>query len=98
LSRDGHRSRAGVLWCTYVLDPAAEQPQVAYAIGRAYGPAVVRNRTRRQLRSLLAERQLPPGLYLIGARPDAASRSFGELAIDLDRLLSRLVGERSSPG
>jgi ribonuclease P protein component len=87
-----------VLWCTYVLDPAAGQPQVAYAIGRAFGPAVVRNRTRRQLRALLAARQLPAGWYLIGARPDAASRSSADLAIDLDRLIARVDAHLSSPG
>jgi ribonuclease P protein component len=90
LSREGQRSRAGVLWCTYVLDPVATPPQVAYAIGRAYGPAVLRNRTRRQLRSLLDGRTLPPGQYLFGVRPDAASRSYTELGADLDRLIRRI--------
>jgi ribonuclease P protein component len=102
LSRDGQRSRAGVLWCTYVLDPVAMPPQVAYAIGRAYGPAVQRNRTRRQLRSLLDARSLPAGQYLFGVRPQAASRSSTELAVDLDLLISRIessssAGRRSSP-
>jgi RNase P protein component len=61
---------------------------VAYAIGRAIGPAVVRNRLRRQLQALLAGSSLPPGLYLIGAQPVAAQRSQSELAFDLIRLVA----------
>ncbi len=87
LACEGRRTRAGVLWCTYLPDPSAMPPRVAYALGRAIGPAVVRNRLRRQLRALLAGETLPPGLYLIGAQPGAARRSAGELAFDLSHLL-----------
>jgi RNase P protein component len=59
---------------------------VAYALGRAIGPAVVRNRLRRRLRVLIDDVSLPPGLYLIGAQPDAAQRSGSELAFDLVHL------------
>ncbi|MUH51436.1 MAG: ribonuclease P protein component, partial [Actinobacteria bacterium] len=64
LSRTGSRARAGVLWCTFVLDPHVTPPQVAYAIGRAVGPAVSRNLLRRRLRSLLQQKyaHLPAGL------------------------------------
>jgi len=69
---------------------------VAFALGRALGPAVVRNRVRRRLRAILLDASsagtLPPGDYLIGARPDAASRSFTELEFDLTSLLRRLRG------
>jgi RNase P protein component len=65
---------------------------VAYALGRAIGPAVVRNRLRRQLRALLDEVSLPPGLYLIGAQPVAAQRSRSELAFDLTRLAGSVRG------
>ncbi len=55
--------------------------QVAYAVGRAVGPAVVRNRWRRRLRVLAAELagELPPGMYLIGVRPDVTELSFEQL-------------------
>ena len=92
LAREGRRTRAGVLWCTYVPDPAAVPPRVAYALGRAIGPAVVRNRLRRRLRSLMAGVSLPPGLYLIGAQPAAAQRSQDELAFDLTRLVAFVGG------
>ena len=61
---------------------------VAYALGRAIGPAVVRNRLRRRLRALLDDTSLPPGLYLIGAQPIAVRRSSSELAFDLVRLVA----------
>jgi ribonuclease P protein component len=92
LAREGRRSRAGVLWCTYIPDPNATPPRVAYALGRAIGPAVVRNRLRRQLRSLLASESLPPGLYLLGAQPVAVQRSRDELAFDLQRLVASVGG------
>ena len=96
LTSEGRRTRAGVLWCTYVLDPpgTVTPPRVAYALGRALGPAVVRNRVRRRLRAMLQQASLdaplPPGSYLFGAQPAAASRSYAELAFDLQQILSRV--------
>jgi ribonuclease P protein component len=53
---------------------------VAYAVGRAVGGAVVRNRLRRRLRAAVFELgPLRPGAYLVGAAPEAASLPFGEL-------------------
>jgi ribonuclease P protein component len=87
LGVEGRRTRAGALWCTFVIDPTITPPQVAFAIGRAHGPAVVRNRLRRRLRALLSAAPPPAGLYLFGAQPIAAQRSSAELAFDLQRLL-----------
>lgn len=101
LAAQGRRVRAGVLWCTYVLDPPgiATPPRVAFALGRALGPAVVRNRVRRRLRAMLrqgssatADMKLPPGCYLFGAAPAAGSRSYVELEFDLRQLLARVRG------
>lgn len=92
LAHEGKRTRAGVLWCTYVPDPDAMPPRVAYALGRAIGPAVVRNRLRRRLQALLAASSLPAGLYLIGAQPAAARRSFVELEFDLRQLVASVRG------
>lgn len=96
IASQGRRARAGVLWCTYVLDPpgTVTPPRVAYALGRALGPAVVRNRVRRRLRAMLQQessaRGLPPGSYLFGAQPAAGTRSFVELQFDLQQLLVRI--------
>jgi len=69
---------------------------VAYALGRALGPAVVRNRVRRQLRAMLQqvsrEAGLPAGMYLFGAQPAAAGRSSVELQFDLEQILRRVRG------
>lgn len=65
---------------------------MAYALGRAIGPAVVRNRLRRQLRALLAGAAVPPGWYLIGAQPIATQRSGNELAFDLAQLVAAVRG------
>jgi ribonuclease P protein component len=66
---------------------------VAFAIGRAVGPAVARNRLRRRLRAILTTRQppLPAGLYLFGARPAAVARSFAELEADVSTMLDRMA-------
>jgi ribonuclease P protein component len=76
----------------YVIDPCLSERRVAFAIARRLGTAVARNRLRRRLRALLAGRaaELPPGLYLIGARPAAVSAGFSRLTADMDVLLSRL--------
>ena len=93
IARDGTRARAGVLWCTFVQDPHISPPQVAYAIGRAFGPAVTRNRLRRRLRALLDTMQpsLPAGMYLIGIVSGAKPPSFNELAFDVRRLVDKVL-------
>ena len=96
LASDGRRARAGVLWCTYFLDPpdSATPPRVAFAFGRAFGPAVIRNRVRRQLRVMLrsaaSSGQLPAGDYLFGGQPRAAGMRAVELQFDLNKLLEKL--------
>ncbi|MCE9621091.1 MAG: ribonuclease P protein component [Actinomycetia bacterium] len=99
IASDGRRARAGVLWCTYFLDPldSATPPRVAFAFGRAFGPAVVRNRVRRQLRVMLRSAasggQLQPGDYLFGGQASAAGRSFSELQFDLKLLLAKITSK-----
>lgn len=96
LAAEGRRVRAGVLWCTFVLDPPSTvaPPRVAFALGRALGPAVVRNRVRRRLRAALSaascDGRLLAGDYLFGAQPAAATRSSIELQFDLSQLLDRI--------
>lgn len=96
LSREGRRVRAGALWCTYVPDPSLTPPHVAFAIGRAVGPAVVRNQVRRRLRALLSSAALPPGAYLVGGRSELAARSWSELARDVALVVER-IGSAGPP-
>jgi ribonuclease P protein component len=92
LAREGRRTRAGVLWCTYLHDPAMQPPRVAYSIGRATGSAVLRNQLRRRLRAVLQHLELTPGMYLIGVRPGAERSSSVELEFDLRRMLDVPAG------
>ena len=91
-----HRARSGPLRVSWVPGPDADAggapPRVAFAIGRRVGPAVVRNRLRRRLRSVLAELEppLPPGDYLLVCDPDAASLPFSELKVLVSKVLSAL--------
>lgn len=91
LAQDGRRARAGVLWCSFLPDSTAMPPRVAFAIGRAVGSSVVRNRLRRQLRVILAAADLPPGSLLVGVRPAGAGRSFHELTSDVEALVRQLA-------
>ena len=95
LRRNGTRIHSTSLWCNFLSDPVTTPTRTAFAISRAVGPAVVRNRLRRRLRALLSARQrtdpLPPGSLLIGARPGAVELTFDQLRVELEILLARLV-------
>jgi ribonuclease P protein component len=73
-------------------------PHVAYALGRATGPAVVRNRLRRQLRSIVRSHDvaLPAGWFLVGADARATAMTFGELATLTADLLHRGVDKATA--
>lgn len=91
LARSRARGRAGGCRVSYVPH---ERVEVAYAIGRHVGSAVVRNRVRRRLRVLMAERAdhgLPAGRYLIGAGPELVGLDFDELRSRLGRALDRAL-------
>ena len=96
LQRRGRRLVSGPVTVVYLEDTvktleikgnsAVGPPRVGFAVPRAVGPAVVRNRVRRRLRGVLAERaargQLPAGSWLFIVRPAAGawtSEQFGEV-------------------
>jgi ribonuclease P protein component len=75
-------------------DPAADTADdtatVGFAVSKAVGGAVVRNRVKRRLRHLVADRldRLPAGGRLVvRANPAAASATSTDLARDLDGAL-----------
>lgn len=81
--------------CIEVSSPGP--PRVAYAIGRAHGSAVSRNRLRRRLRAAVhAERDhLVDGCaYLVSAAPAAGRATLGELRDSLRAILDELPGEK----
>ena len=77
-----------------LTDSSLQAAHVGYAIGRNVGGAVLRNRIRRQLRSLLEARSqhLPTGWYLVGVQPRAGSMSWDDLGLAVDQLVSKVVG------
>jgi ribonuclease P protein component len=76
---------------------------VAFSLSRALGPAVVRNRLRRRLRSILRESEamLPGGMMLIGATPAAVELTFDQLRMELSQLImtatSHTTGRTAGP-
>ncbi|MEO7429254.1 MAG: ribonuclease P protein component [Acidimicrobiales bacterium] len=94
LRRNGQRGRCGPLSVTWLAPaPGApiEPPRVAFAIGRAAGGAVLRNRIRRRLRAGLRELQsagrLPSGSYLLGANAKLARLPWTEVLATLEEAL-----------
>jgi ribonuclease P protein component len=91
-------SRAGRTLLTGHLlvrgDEPDQPPRVGFVVSRAVGKAVVRNKVRRRLRSLVRGylRSLPGGsLLVIRAHPQAASARQADLAAELDLVMSSLV-------
>lgn len=95
LRRSRRRVRKGPVTLVFVPDVSAGCARVAYAINRAAGGAVVRNRLRRRLRSVMSELegQLVPGAYLVGATAEAVPLSFGELKAIVSEALEAVVGQ-----
>lgn len=85
LRAHGRRGRSGPVSVTFLpaavaaARPLAATTRVAFAVGRPVGPAVVRNRVRRRLRSIAAGADLPPGDYLVRVGPPVADMSFERL-------------------
>ena len=87
------RTRTGPITVTFVTDEVVARPRVAYSVGRKVGTAVVRNRLKRRLRAIVADRavRLAPGAYLISAGPRAADLSFTDLRSAVDGALDRMI-------
>jgi len=78
-------------------DTRAGGPRVGFVVSKGVGGAVVRNRTKRVLRHLMAPRLpgIPDGCDLVvRANPAAATASTPELATELDRLLAKVLRRR----
>jgi len=98
--RDGRRTgRPAVVVHLAPSVDGARPVRVGVIVSRAVGSAVVRNRVKRRLRHLAADRlaRLPDGsLMVLRATPAAATTSTSSLAAQLDGALTRLLTERSS--
>jgi ribonuclease P protein component len=76
-----------------LTDSSLPGAHVGYAIGRNVGGAVLRNRIRRQLRSLLEAKsnQMPAGWYLVGVQPRVSAMSWTDLGVTVDQLLAKVA-------
>lgn len=91
--------RRGSLGLTFL--PLAEgDTQVAFAINRRVGNAVVRNRTRRRLRAALTARdaigRLRPGVYLVQVTQPLAACPHPQVEAELDSVLAALESRVAS--
>ena len=72
----------------------AQSPRVGFVVSKAVGNAVVRNKVRRRLRSVLRDYLpgLPGGsLLVVRAHPQAAAARQADLAAELDLVMSTLM-------
>lgn len=76
-----------------LTDSSLQNAHVGYAIGRNVGGAVLRNRIRRQLRSLLEAKSdhLPAGWYLVGAQSRVGTMSWTDLGASVDQLVAKVA-------
>ena len=98
LRRRGRRVRRGPVTVTYLApdeQSSALPPRVAFAVGKATGGAVVRNRVRRRLRAALRELmvagRLPSGTYLLGATAVVAQTPWSELLSSLSATIDEVT-------
>ena len=74
--------------------PVDHPARVGFVVSKALGGAVIRNRTKRVLRHLVAARltRIPAGCDLVvRANPAAAGATTPELAAELDRALDAVL-------
>ena len=87
----GHPARRqGALGARLLPGDPSEPPAVAYAIPRAVGGAVERNRLRRRLRATIGELEpelVPGGRYLVSVGPAVSTMSPADLRSTLRDLL-----------
>ncbi len=100
LSRSRNRGRSGPVWVVRA-DEGTDGVQVAYAVSRAVGGAVIRNRIRRRLRALVAElerdAELSAGTYLVGVTPAVVAVPFATLRTHLAGAITGLAPVAATP-
>jgi ribonuclease P protein component len=94
--RRGERAGRSLLTAHLLLRPDAsgQPPRAGFIVSRSVGNAVVRNKVRRRLRSLVREylSSLPGGsLLVVRAHPRAATACQADLAAELDLAIGMLV-------
>ena len=95
LAQQGRTVRSGPLRVRFLAAPEVASASVGYAISKATGGAVDRNRIRRRIRSaiLCSTTPLTSGFYLVSADAAALRASFPDLTAAWNAAVSRLTGE-----
>ena len=92
--RGGRRVSRGSVVVHYIPPASAGEPHPAkagFVVSKAVGGAVLRNKVKRRLRHLVAERlaALPPGsTIVVRALPSAASAGYPAMGKDFDDALA----------
>jgi ribonuclease P protein component len=99
LQRSRARGASGPVRVTFLPVAAEEEgvfPQVAYAIGRQCGSAVVRNSLRRRARAVVRSTapHLARGAYLVRLEPGAAALEPSEFRDDVETALLKAGRDR----
>jgi ribonuclease P protein component len=97
--RRGTRAGRKLLSGHLLVRPAAsgEPPRIGFVVSKSVGGAVVRNRVRRRLRSVVRGYlpSLPGGsLLVVRAHPQAATARQADLAAELDAVMGKLMGRQ----
>jgi ribonuclease P protein component len=90
-------SRRDATLAAQPADTGTEPAKAGFVVSKAVGGAVVRNKVKRRLRHLVAERidKLPPGSVLVvRALPQAALTGYQMMALDLDKALEGALSSR----
>jgi ribonuclease P protein component len=97
LRRSSSRGRSGPLSVSFVARPAWDRSQVAYAVNRKVGNAVQRNRLRRRLRAVVADRaaDLPVGAYVVRSTDGGPDLDFDELKVAMSQALDKATSRSS---
>lgn len=96
LRHSPNRGRQGPISVSFVEHSSWSRSQVAYAIGRRVGTAVVRNRLRRRMRAIMVEHapRRPIGAYVVRAGTDSPQLSFDELKVAMSRAVEKATRNR----
>jgi ribonuclease P protein component len=101
IRRSSFRGRSGPLSVSFLQEDSWSRSEVAYAISRRVGNAVVRNRTRRRLRAIISELApfLPTGAYVVRVGPEGPALDFNELKVTMRQALEKATrsARRSAP-
>ena len=92
--RSGHRSGSRTLVVHLDRGDSDAPVRAGFVVSKAVGNAVVRNRVKRRLRHLAAQRlgRLPAGgVLVVRAQPLAATATAAALASDLDTCLAKVT-------